>query len=48
MLQEKKLNKEEEIKIEKILDSWNINLHELRGVSGGLGIIWNPRKLIIN
>ena len=36
MLQEIKLNKEEEIKIEKILDSWNINLNESRGVSWGL------------
>ena len=48
MLQETKLNKEEGIKIEKILDSWNINLHESRGVTGGLGIIWNPRKVILN
>ena len=48
MLQETKLNKEEGSRLEKKLGSWNTYLQESRGASGGLGIIWNPRKVILN
>lgn len=48
ILQETKLNKEECIKLEKKIGSWNFYLHESRGALGGLGMIWNPRKVILN
>ena len=48
MLQETKLNKEKGIRLEKKLSRWNSYLQESRGASGGLGIIWNPRKVILN
>lgn len=48
ILQETKLNKEERIKLENKLGSWKINLQESRGASGGLGMIWNPRKVTLN
>jgi exonuclease III len=47
IIQETKINKEG-LKLEKILGNWNIILHELRGASGGLGMIWNPRKVNLN
>ena len=48
MLQETKLNKDEGPRLEKKLRSWNLHLQDPRGASGGLGIIWNTRKVILN
>ena len=48
MLQETKLNKEEGIKLDKKLGSQNVNLQESKGASGGLGMIQNPKKVILN
>ena len=48
MLQETKLNKDEDPRLEKKLRSWNFHLQESRGALGGLGIIWNLRKVILN
>lgn len=48
LLQETKLNKEEETKLEKKIGSWNIKLHESRGASRGLGFIWNPSKVSLD
>lgn len=45
MLQETKLNKEEGSRFGNKLRRWNSYLQESRGASGGLGIIWNPRKV---
>ena len=45
MLQETKLNKEEGLRLENKLRRWNSYLQESRGALGGLGLIWNPRKV---
>lgn len=48
ILQEIKLNRDEGIKLEMKLGSWNTNFHDARGASRGLGMIWNPRKVNLN
>jgi exonuclease III len=47
LLQETKLNKEEGNKLSNKLKRWNLHMQESRGASGGLGLIWNPRKVLL-
>ena len=45
MLQETKLNKDEGNRINTKLKRWNSYMQESRRASGGLGLLWNPRKV---
>ena len=48
LIQETKLDKIEIPKIDKRLGLWNSSFQESIGASGGLGILWNPRKVDLN
>ena len=45
LIQETKLNKDDAIKLDKMLGLWSSLFQEYVGASGGLGIFWNPRKV---
>ena len=45
LLQETKLSLDEGSKLAKSLGLWQVVFLEARGASGGLGIIWNPKKV---
>lgn len=45
LLQEKKLNKVEGAKFNKMMGLWDSIFIEAMGASGGLGIMWNSRKI---
>ena len=47
MLQEIKLNKDEGHRLENKMRRWKLYLQESKGALGGLGFIWNPRKVIL-
>lgn len=47
LIQETKLNKVEGDKISKMLGLWGSIFIEAIGASGGLGIIWNPKKVTL-
>ena len=48
ILQETKLNKLEGLNLGKRLGNWSCYMHESVGASGGLGVIWNHRNIILN
>ena len=48
LIQETKLNKVEGDKFNKMLGVWKSIFIEAIGASGGLGIVWNPRKVSLN
>ena len=45
LLQETKLSLDEGSKLARSLGLWQVVFLEARGASGGLGIIWNPKKV---
>ena len=47
LIQETKLNKLEEVKLDKILGVWSSLFQEFLGSSEGLGILWDPKKVCI-
>ena len=48
LIQESKLNRVEIDKFSKMLSIWRSVFQESRGASGGLGILWDPRKVNVN
>lgn len=48
LLQETKLDKAESTNIGKKIRQWQTEFQESIGASGGLGMIWNPRKVNLN
>ena len=48
IVQETKLSKDEALKLDKILGIWGSFFQESAGVSGGLGVLWNPKKVSLS